>query len=410
MFRKGSTSQRVALAAIGLLIMTYTVYHLSGLFRDTISTFAVGVTSEVTSINYSGYVFRDETVLTSPNGGAVEYHVEDGTKVSRGQQMATVYEKGDASVREQIRLLDAQIALLEKGTTGLVGVDMGELKQGVSDDYYALCKLLASSESSGLSYHADSLLVGLNRMETLSGKTSTASETLEVLRAERNRLLGEAGDFISYGAEKSGYFYSTVDGYEDRFTMEAAKNLTAESFYRLIYSSPSNGAEHGETAYGKMSYSAEWILVLPVKASEAKYFELGEVYEGIFTDNNNSVIPLTLENQVEGEGGSVLLVFRADRLPSGFTFSRAQSVRIEIDEVSGLYVPKNVVTREKGKRGVYILRGSVVYFRRIEIVFEGSDYYLVKPGVEGDEEWTYLQANDLIILGGRNLFDGMVMD
>ena len=62
-----------------------------------------------------------------------------------------------------------------------------------------------------------------------------------------------------------------------------------------------------------------------------------------------------------------------------------------------------------GFRGVYVLRGSVVYFRRIEIVYEGNDYYLVKEGLES-EDVSYLQVNDLIILNGKNMFDGRVLD
>ena len=80
-----------------------------------------------------------------------------------------------------------------------------------------------------------------------------------------------------------------------------------------------------------------------------------------------------------------------------------------MDRVSGIYVPRDVVERVDGFRGVYVLRGSVVYFRRIEIVYEGSDYYLVKDGIT-DEDTPYLQVNDLIILNGKNMFDGRVLD
>ena len=62
-----------------------------------------------------------------------------------------------------------------------------------------------------------------------------------------------------------------------------------------------------------------------------------------------------------------------------------------------------------GERGIYVLRGNVVRFRRIEIVYTGEDYYLVKSSVE-DTEYEYLQVNDLIILNGKNLFDGRVLD
>ena len=151
--------------------------------------------------------------------------------------------------------------------------------------------------------------------------------------------------------------------------------------------------------------------MLPVQPQEKQYFSEGEIYVGLFEENNQTEIPLTLEKIVEDrDRETVLLLFRADRLPNHFTFSRQQNVRIEVDSVSGIYVPKDVVQRIEGERGVYILRGSVVYFRYIEILHEGSDYYLVRTDREDSEERTYLKVNDLIILNGKNMFDGRVLD
>ena len=406
-----SFKQRMALGVVCVLIFAYTLFHMTSLFGETLSTYAAGVTTEATVLNYSGYVFRDETVLTSPYGGVVDYHVEDGTKVSEGQSLATVYENGENEDREEMRRLNAQIAVLEQSTgDALKGLDMGELKQSVSDTYYTLVNMLASGETGGLDYQTDKLLVGMNQMKGVADESAApGTETLAELQQRREALLSESGLGQNYTASRSGYFYADVDGYESSFTMSAAESLTASSFYRLLSDIPE--LEVDEKAYGKICYSSEWMLVLPIKLSEQHYFEAGQTYVGTFEENNGAEIPLTLERIIESpEEGNALLVFRADRLPGHFTFSRCQNVRLEVDSVSGIYVPKNVVQRMNGFRGVYILRGSVIHFRYIEIVYEGSDYYLVKEGIEDDEDRTYLKVNDLIILNGKNLFDGMVLD
>ena len=145
--------------------------------------------------------------------------------------------------------------------------------------------------------------------------------------------------------------------------------------------------------------------------NEKKYFKEGETYSALFSENNRTELPMKLEKLIEDKSGErILLVFSCDRQPSNFTFDRCQSVSITVRTVSGIYVPKSVVVREGGVRGVYILRGSVVHFRYIEIVHEGSDYYLVKRDSEHDEKYTFLRENDMIILNGRNLFDGRVLD
>ncbi len=409
--KNNSFQQRIILGVIFALIFSYALYHLVSLFGEEISTFAAGVTTETTVVSDNGYIFRDEVVLTSPYEGAVDYQTESGVKVSKGQALATVYEEGSAETREKLSRLDRQIALLEESFgSGMGTAEMGALKESVSHTYSSLVKLLATGDTGGLSKQADALLVGLNRMNGLSqGSDAEGYATLDALRAERTSILEESGSSKTYHASSSGYFYTRVDGYEDEFTMAAAERLTVSSFYEMLELMSDSSPESG-TAYGKMCYSSEWVLVLPVEMSEKDYFEEGVTYSAEFFQNNGAVLPLTLERMMEApERDSTLLVFRTDRLPDGFSFDRCQSVRLVVDTVSGIYVPRDVVERIDGFRGVYVLRGSVVYFRRIEIVYEGSDYYLVKDGVE-DEDATYLQVNDLIILNGKNMFDGRVLD
>ena len=399
---------RFAVGLVCLLVAVYTLYHLIGLFDGELSTFAAGVTTEHTTLSYDGYFFRDETVLTAKGGGLADYAVSDGTKVARGQTLATVY-GGSAELRGRLKRIDSEIELLERSIDGLAGsTDPAKVKATVNDSYGTLIKMLASGESGGLSAEADKLLTGLNQMDTLwNGEEASAAKTLEALRAERKELLSSCGKGASYAADRSGYFYSSPDGFENTFTSAAIESLTGESFFDLIESSPASTAN----AYGKISYTSEWYLVLPVKAGEQKYFEAGGVYDVLFEENGRTSLPMTFEKSVEdSEQGVWLIVLSCDRLPEDFELLRRQSVQITVDSTSGIYVPKDCVKKVDGIRGVYILRGSVVHFRQIDVLYEGSDYYLVKSGLESGEEIEYLQVNDLIITNGKQLFDGMVVN
>lgn len=399
---------RFAVGLVCLLVAVYTLYHLIGLFDAELSTFAAGVTTEHTTLSYDGYFFRDETVLTAKDVGLADYAVSDGTKVSRGQTLATVY-SGGADLRGRLARIDSEIELLEKSMNGLAGsTDPSKVKASVNDSYGTLIKMLASGESGGLSSEVEKLLTGLNQMDTLwNGEEASAAKTLEKLREERKELISSCGTGTSYAAKQSGYFYSSPDGFENSFTSAAIETLTGDRFFDLIEATPASTAN----AYGKISYTSEWYLVLPVRAGDQKYFEDGDVYDILFEENGKTSIPMTFEKSVEdSERGMWLIVFSCDRLPEDFELLRRQSVQITVDSTSGIYVPKDCVKKHDGMRGVYILRGSVVHFRQIDILFEGSDYYLVKSGLEGDEEIEYLQVNDLIILNGKQLFDGMVVN
>ena len=81
-----------------------------------------------------------------------------------------------------------------------------------------------------------------------------------------------------------------------------------------------------------------------------------------------------------------------------------------MNSISGIYVPKSAVHRDGNKIFVYVLKGSVVRYRNIDVLHEDREYYLVTPH-ENEEEWEmYLGENELLILNGKNLFDGRIMD
>lgn len=409
MKKKGSFFRhKLALGLIFTLTLTYSVYHLITMFGEDISTYAAGVTTESMVLNYNGYLFREETVLTSSYGGVVDYHVENGIKVAKGQALSTVYQNGDAQSRAEIRQLDDAIAVLRTSLEGFTSTtDIGVAKEEVSNRYVSLVKLLADRQAGGLSYQRNQFLIGLNQMSALTeGEEAPSYETLRGLEEQRDALLGAGGESRTYAAPQSGYFYSETDGYEGLFTADAAKNMSGNAFYKLITKEPADTSKD----YGKISYTSEWYFVLPIAIEEQRYFEVGEVYDGTF-EESQVTLPLTVERIVEvPDEGSALIVFLCDRLPEHFSFDRCQSLRVEVAKVSGIYVPKSVVERQDGGRGVYVLRGSVVHFRYIDIVYEGSDYYLVRQDVEDEEDRTYLKVNDLIILNGKNMFDGRILD
>ena len=413
---RSSLKQRIALGLVCVLVISYTVYHIINLFGADYTTYAAGVTTEKTVVSYNGYLFKDETVLTCENTGIVDYLVPDGTKVGRGQQVATVYEK-NASEQSTISKIDDYILVFEASTgKNIENVDYSEKIQENAETYNTIAKLLAGGNSTELEYNINKLLVGMNIVDEIkatdrlgddSGLTER-EQTLEKLRIEKQRIFSESGNSIGCTVSKPGYFFSETDGCEGYFTIDAADNITHDTYNSLVDIAMSPKTVAG--AYGKLGDSSQWKLVMAIDKDDLKHFKTEETYNAVFSENNGTELPLYLEKIVMGGASDdPLLVFSCDRLPKNFSFDRCQSVSITVSTQSGIYVPKDIVIREEGRIGVYILRGSVVQFRHIDIVYEGSDYYLVKHDSEDDGGSKYLRENDMIILNTTNLFEGRIL-
>ena len=335
--KSGGTMQRIAALLLGIAALVYAIYHIASLFGEEITTVPSGISAETTVVDTTGYVFRDEKLLFSENGGVADYIVSDGSRVAIGDKVAQVHVSGEQTSKTLLRVLDNKISVLERSTgAGLTLADLPEVNDDISDAYYALTRMLAEGDTGSISKQTDKLLTSMNKHSMLTDENSPVEDTLASLVKQRDGILKNGGESVLERAEESGYFYSYVDGYEDYFTISAADEITEKSFYELT---SMKSPKIAENVYGKLSDSFEWRFVVNVSALEKNYFKVGQTYELKFTENGNTVIPMTLQSEVaDKQGGGKILVFSANRLPDGFVFNRCQCVSIEVNSISGIYL------------------------------------------------------------------------
>lgn len=403
-------TQRIAVAIICIAVLSYTVFHMVSLFDEELSTIVVRSTTEETVIEFEGHIFRDEEVIRASYGGAVDYIAQSGVKLGIGDEIAVVYEQGNnASVSGTIEAIDEKIAILEKSRGSDVTLSaLPSINDEAVKDYTSIIKKLASGDARGIASDIDAMTAELAKVSVLTNESSPVLQTLKELYGQREQMSTAGGNTQQIVANKTGYFYADVDGYEESFTYDRAENLTCAEYNELATSDPSLSNEGGY-AIGKTTESAEWRFVTVLGEKDAAYFKEGEVYQVDFNGGGEMSVPLTLE-RISQEDSSFLMVFKCDRIQLGFDFTRSQSVSVAVQSITGISVPKTAVHKLGGELYVYILRGSVVLERKIEVVHETRDYYTVRDGVEDDGEHVYLQSNDNLILNGKNLFDGRIVD
>ena len=410
----GLSKQKIAFTAAGVLLVFYILYHIVGLFGEDMSTIITGVSRENTYLDSDGYIFRNERLLYSNYGGAANYEVGDGEKVSEATLLATVYDGGgDAETLETLRLIDSRIEMLERSVSSGYGVaDLPEIKSEMDEAYYALIDRLANRECDDLLKQIDKLKTSMNSFSHISSKDDSAvAAALEELRDAKRSILLNSGAYISEYSSEGGYFYSYSDGLESMFTLSAADTIDGDGFDLLVESSSTGGETEGARSYGKLAENSVWKLGMEIPEEKKIYFDEKGSYEVTFTSNGGVTVPMTLDKMVaDSEDGTYILIFSTDRLPEGFVFNRCQNVKICVNSISGIYVPKSAVHRSDGRLCVYVLKGSVVREREIEVLYEERDYYLVDQNGGDDEEAVYLGINELLILNGKNLFDGRILD
>ena len=358
-------------------------------------------------------MFRDETLLTSPEAGLVNSVAASGSKVGKNTVLTEIWSNGNTDGLEErqtkLDLINRTVSVLESGLLP-TGTPLSHAEGYRNDASATLTEIrmaIREGRWEALAELEDELLISLNRYGALTGKADAITEALKKAKAERNELLvGTKNELIN--SESSAYYYglSEVDGYETVFTERALEGLNADTFASLKAAEPNTG--DGFVA-GKLCYDYTWYVAVEFSDACSDLFTIGGIYEVCFPENDGATMELICEKLLQNENGATVAVLRSDVTPSDFRFLRTQRAEITVGTLEGIYIPRQAYVSQNGVDGVYVFEESTVRFRRIRISYVGDGYLIAYLTDETpDHDIPYLGLNDLMIMSGRKLYDGKV--
>ncbi len=403
--------------SVMVIIVLLTVGHSTRSFVHVIAKEpAVSFSENVYSV-FDGYIFRDEEIIYSSEDGLIEYIATDGDRVGVENVIANIYSgasvspEEEESIRSQVASLTRQIELLResKRFSGSTLSSYEGTAAALDKAYFDIMRALADSDLSGISDSSDEFLMYLNRFSIICGEIDNENELIARLENRKSELLSVyEGAYTPIIAEKSGYFYHDIDGYENIFDISKLDSLDSATLEGMIAASPSD-IERGTV--GKMVNDYRWSIAVVSDTESVSVFEEGNVYSVVLTGTKNYNLQMTLSRKTDEAGtGKSVLVFTYDNMPTGFDFKRVQSLEILTETYSGYRVASSALVEKDGETGVYILDTGVVRFRRVNIIYEGDGYCIVEERDTTQEGYaTYLNLHDIIITAGRNLYEGRII-
>ncbi len=389
------------LALLCALFLIYVIYHIANSFEEKTQLFLVSPAAEESTLDITGYIFRDETVVYSAASGFCAYSRENGEKVSKDSIVAFSYFVKNAELEQKLNDLNYKIEVLEQCDDN---DSLAALDERIDEIRREIALKSASGNTSFAGSAEKELLVLLHERALVEKNGGNFLTELTALRAERTLLLSALSTTEkAVTAEESGYFYSYVDGYEGLFTAQAAQNMTIEVFRTLASSS----AIDISGAIGKIATTYKWYFACETTAEASEEIVADKYYEVAFTDNSyDEKLNLLVENKIiDYSTGEVVLVFSCTTLPQNFDFSRFQRAKVTLSTIEGLRIPTSSVRMIDGEPSVYIMKEGVCRVRKVNILFEKDGYYIVST--DGGSE--YISKYDRIIMGDTALYDGKVV-
>lgn len=391
---------RVGIFIVSVAVIAYVLYHCLDIGSVRLDTTHAVESTEYEIAGLTGYIFRDEHKVTSANRGAAVYCVSNGEKVSVGTELAKVYTVGNTeeyvserdSIEKEIALIERSIAMKSAAAS------ISKTKEAIERAYHSLMAAVAKGDAEATRKSAEDLTVYMNAYDYVIGKTDLDT-ALKEKRAELDALKASySGVYDSVSCDKSGYFCYGADGYEEIFDYGSVESLTGATLAEMT-KKMNTAATDTEGVVGRMIYDFEWYLAVPASVGLCEKMRESAGYEITFSSSSQE-LKMTLDRIaiMPGESEGVL-IFVSGEHPENFDFGREQSIELLVDTTVGYRVPREALRENKGFKGVYILAASEIKFRRVNILLETDDYYVVAERDLSTENYDeFLDLNDEIII------------
>lgn len=361
-------------------------------------------------IPFEGVYLRDETIVYSAGTGVLSYEHQDSSKVGKSSVIAYRYKnENDIDLRRRIEELDDQIAVLTEAEK-LVGTDNSQLEtitSQINSVHSALVDCIISGDYDAAAVQENNMLEALCKREIAKGESNGYSDKINALENSRKELRTRlSGDVQSIYANGTGYFVSGTDGYESKLGFADSETITAAKIEEIIESPDISGG--GGNAVGKLISDYRWRAAAVLDSEE-----LFGIYEGstvtLRVGSQNVQLEATVISVRDtGRGdGTAVYVFECDRLNSAVVEGRTAHFKLVVNSYGGLRVTRNAIRyNENEERGVFVIRGSKLVFRKINVIYWGEDYVICSQE-EGED---HLKLYDEIVTEGKDLYDGRIVE
>lgn len=405
-------AKRILMFVAAVLMIGYVGYHIFMANYSPVTVSSAERCVEYETLDTQGLVVRNESLIPhSGQAGYVYYIAQNGSRVSKNGTIADLYaSEQQAADHQRLQQLDQKIeeleSIQEQGQSNRVNLDIITTQLGKVQS--ELIGEMNASHFSRIDELSDQLLALMNKQQITIGKDVDFTAQIQSLKAERERLnASNTAPSGSISSPVAGYFVNSVDGMESVVNVDDILSITPAEFETAVKSEP---VADNRAYIGKVVGSYEWYLTCVVPAEDMAHLSLGTALNIRLPFVSNDLIPVVVAAANRDRDGNVAVVFRCDYMSASLSNIRVEQVQILVEEHVGLRVPDEAIHfNERHEAGVYIKKGNVIHFRRIQVIYhsESGRYSVCDINRENDDQ--YLQMYDDIVVEGKDLYDGKII-
>lgn len=407
---KNKTVKKVtSILAIVLVIgffSSYIIYHLVNQSNTEIKTeFALNETVYKT-IDAKCFVLRDEEFIKNDAVGTSVSFVNDGERVARGDTVSIVFDSAeDAASYLKAQELKKSIEHYEElsGQANFQPLNINSLTKKINNelnDYLDAvdCRNFKKAVSS-----VETFRDSVTGKQIATGQALDLSDKLVELNEELSSLDSNSLQFTEIKTENAGYFISGADGYERVLDFNSIDNLTVKDLKKAIKSRPEKVESD---IVGRTVSSFKWYIACVIDTDKTVDITNDKKIYLNFPESGVEKLPVKIYKIGGRSEKDTVVVFCCDEMNENLSEFRIEDIEIITDEYSGYKISNSSIRTVDGQQGVYIVRGNLMGFRKIKILYTTDDYSIV---VNPDNSSGYIKLYDKVVTEGVDLYDNKLI-
>lgn len=392
---------KILVFLLSVFVLIIVAHQVTLLFDDSYETETATLYSSAEKVSFKGIYVRNETVVKSSTNGVLSYPELDGNKIAKDSVVAYVYKSAeDIYINQRIEALNQEVELLEKeqnpGTTAVVRPEF--ISALIEEKYQTITSLIARNNLSQLAEERKNFQSLLGIYQIIIGEEADYSDRIDRLSKEIEELEKKKSQPIDViTVPDSGYFISYADGYENVLSPDKLSGITVDKVKEIIENDGYDSTKVSKNAVGKIVNGYEWKLIGLINENDA-FFRMGQdvtVKLSSTPDTVNAVIEDIIESEDSKES---IIVLSCEKLNYNLVQCRTERVELILNDYSGIKVPREAIRFNKNnEKGVYILQGQKIAFKKLDVIYECDDYLLSKV----NSDTGYISVYDDIITSGE---------
>ena len=365
---------------IFIIIIIYIFYSIYLLLKSPNETLVIDNGSLTLEESATGYIIREETVLTGNNyKNGLTAILSEGERAAKGQTIFRYSSSNEEEIKAKIEEINLKIQDALSKESNRPSTDMRNLEKQIDEKLQNLNNI---TDTHTIEEYKKEIEEIISKKAKIAGSLSQSGSYIQELtnqKEEYEQKLTEGSEYIN--APEAGVVSYRVDGLEEILTPDDFSNLTEESLENL-------GLTTGKiistsTESGKVINNFDCYLATILNSESAKQAELDD--KVTLTLSSGNEVTANIKYIAEQDNDKVLIVFELNTLTEELIQYRKISFNITWWSYSGLKVPNtSIIEDEQGLK--YVIRKKSNLSEKVLVkVLKKNDKYSIISSYDAEE-------------------------